>query len=731
MGFPFYKQHDTMDCGPACLKMICESYGKNFSINRLREASHITREGVSMLGISDAAEAVGFQTMGVQLSFSELAESDPLPCIAHWRQNHFVVICRIRKKRKGYEVSVADPAHGLIKYNEAAFTAAWQSEEGNVGKGICLLLEPKPEFHAMPEDKKQRRVSSFIGQYLKPFQSRMFWLVFAVLLASLLQFAFPWLTQRIVDKGIAHKDLGYITLILLGQLALFLGLISIEFFRNRVLVFVSNRININMVSDFLKKLLRLPLSFFGSKLPGDLIQRIADHQRIQTFLTSGLLNILFSVLTLTVFGIVLAIYSPLILTVFIISSLLYSAWVYFFMNKRKELDYIRFSKMSDNQNTLLQIIHGIPEIKLTNSEDQKRREWEKIQEQLFDIQIKSLKISQYQDLGSFFFLRTKDILITFITAWLVIEGQLTLGMMLAIQFILGQLNGPVEQFVSFIREWQDAGISMERIQEVNSVEDEEKDGVNLCTEIPELNEIRVEKLSFQYEGPHSPLVLDDISFTIPANKVTAIVGMSGSGKSTLVKLLLSFYKPVGGRILINDLPLQEISNRYWRSNCGSVLQDGYIFSGTIASNIALGNEKPDRDLLSRAVELANLEDVLSTLPRGLQTKVGQDGSGLSQGQKQRILIARAVYRNPRILFFDEATNALDATNEKIIMERLDRFYKGRTVVVVAHRLSTVKNADQIIVLSGGKIMEQGSHRDLIGKNGIYFNLVSNQLELSK
>ena len=731
MAFPFYKQHDLMDCGPACLKMVCAFYGKHFSVSRLREACHITREGVSMLGISDAAESVGLQTMGVKVSFKELVASNPLPCIAHWQQKHFVVIYSIVKKRNTYLIKVADPAHGLITYRESDFIKAWQTTEDNEEKGICLLLEPGPEFHAMQEDKKNKRISAFISQYLKPYQARMLWLMLVMLLASGLQFAFPWLTQRIVDKGIANKDIGYITLILLGQLALFLGLISIEFFRSRVLVYVSNRINISMVSDFLKKLLRLPMRFFSSKQPGDLIQRISDHQRIQSFITTGLLNILFSALTVVVFGTVLAIYSPLVLAVFIISSILYSGWVYFFMKKRKELDYIRFSKLGDNQDALLQIFHGIPEIKLTNSEDQKRKEWEKIQEALFEIQIKSLKISQYQDLGSFFFLRTRDILIIFITAWLVIQGQLTLGMMLAIQFILGQLNGPVEQFVSFIREMQDAAISMDRIQEINSIEDEEKEGASLKSTIVNFSGITLDGLCFQYEGPHSPMVLDNLNFTIPANKVTAIVGMSGSGKTTLVKLLLSFYPPVKGRILVNDIPLTDISNRYWRSTCGSVMQDGYIFSDTIASNIILGDKYPDKEKLGRALKLANLEDFLESLPRGLQTKIGQEGTGLSQGQKQRILIARAVYRNPGILFFDEATNALDASNEKIIMERLDNFYRGRTVIIVAHRLSTVKNADQIIVLSKGKVGELGTHKELINKKSIYFDLVSDQLEIGQ
>jgi len=731
MAFPFYHQYDSMDCGPACLKMVCKFHGKEFSIARLRSLCHITREGVSMLGISDAAEAVGFRTMGVKVSFSELVESDPLPCIAHWQQKHFVVIYRIIQKKNRTLVKIADPAHGRITFSKADFLQAWQGTQDESSKGICLVMEPEAAFERMPEDKHTNRIGGFLRQYLKPYRGRLVWMIMIMTLSSLLQFAFPWLTQLIVDKGIAHKDLGFITMILLGQLALFLGMISIEFFRTRVLLYVSNRINITMVSDFLKKLLRLPLAFFSTKLPGDLIQRIMDHQRVQSFITSGLLSVVFSLLTLLVFGTVLAIYNPLILAIFLVSSLMYASWIYFFMKKRKELDYIRFSKLSENQNTLLQIIHGIPEIKMTNAEDQKRKEWEKIQEQLFETTIRSLKNSQYQSLGSFFFLRTKDILITFITAYLVIRGELTLGMMLAIQFILGQLNGPVEQIVEFLREMQDAGISMDRIQEVQSVDDEDRPGRKMAPGFNEFSGIKVEDLCFQYEGPHSPLVLDNVSCTIPAGKVTAIVGMSGSGKTTLIKLLLGFYLPVRGRIMVSDTDLSEILNRSWRSRCGSVMQDGYIFSDTLAANIALGDENPDKEKLEQAAYIANLDEFLSTLPRGIETRIGEEGTGLSHGQKQRVLIARAVYRNPEVFFFDEATNSLDSANEKIILGRLDQFYQGKTVVIVAHRLSTVKNAHQIIVLGKGRIIEQGDHSGLIAKKGVYFDLVSNQLELGE
>jgi len=709
--------------------MIAKHYGKRFSLTMLRERCHITREGVSMLGISDTAESIGFQTLGVKISLEQLINETPLPCIAFWNQRHFVVIYKIKKKFNREIFYVADPAHGKIKFAKEEFLKSWFPQEENCTAGVCLVLEPTPELNKQVEEQRERSAFRFIFSYLKPHQRQMFKLVLGMLIGSAIQLVFPFLTQAIVDTGIRNRNLSFIVLILLGQLALFLGLGTVEFLRGWILLHISTRINISMIADFLIKIMKLPLGFFDSKMIGDLMQRINDHHRIQSFLTVSSLNILFSTVSFIVFGIVLLFYNILIFFVFLAGSIFYAVWVYLFMKKRRQLDYLRFSRLAENQSTLIQLITGMQEIKLNNCENQKRYEWENIQEKLFKISIRSLLLNQYQSLGAFIFLRTKDILITFLSASLVLTGDLTLGMMLAIQYILGQMNNPVEQMVNFIREAQDASISIERLEEINSHKEEEDPAIPKLQELPGNKSLDILEVMYQYEGPHSPFVLKGLNLHIPEKKVTAIVGSSGSGKTTLIKLLLGFYKPVLGKIIVGNIPLDDISCRFWRKNCGSVMQDGYIFSESIAHNIALGAEHIDETRLSHAIFMANLTDFIEILPLGVKTKIGQDGHGISEGQRQRILIARAVYRNPEYLFFDEATNSLDANNERIIIEHLDEFFKGKTVVIVAHRLSTVKNADQIVVLDKGKIVEKGTHAELSNLKGAYYELVRNQLEL--
>jgi len=727
--FKFYHQHDTMDCGPASLQMIARHYGKKFRLATLREKCHITREGASLLTVSEAAESMGFRTMGVKISYDQLIKEVPMPCIAHWNQRHFVVIYDIRIKGNKETIYIADPAHGKIKFEKSEFLKSWLSEDEKDPVGVCLLMEPTGLFYQQRDENQVRRPFRFIYSYLKPHYKYIFQLSLGMLLGSLIQLAFPFLTQWIVDIGIRNKDLGFITLVLLAQLALFIGQVVVEFIRGWILLFISTRINITLISDFLIKIMKLPIGFFDSKMIGDLMQRINDHNRIQAFLTVSSLNILFSSVTFVIFGVVLLYYNLLIFIVFLTGSVLYALWVYLFMKRRRELDYIRFSRLAENQSTLIQLITGMQEIKLHNCEKQKRWEWERIQSKLFKLSIKSLSLNQYQSVGAFFFIRTKDIVITFLSASLVIHGELTLGMMLAIQFILGQLNNPVEQMVNFIRESQDASISMERLEEISVHPEEENPDTPGIEELPFSRSIAISDLSYQYEGPHSPLVLKELTLTIPEHQVTAIVGSSGSGKTTLIKILLGFYKPVSGRITIGEVPLENISCRFWRSRCGSVMQEGFIFSDTIASNVALSDEKVDESRLHHAIKIANLEDFIELLPLGTKTRIGQEGTGISEGQRQRILIARAVYRNPEYIFFDEATNSLDANNERKIIENLNSFFKGKTVVIVAHRLSTVKKADQIVVLEKGKIVEQGTHSDLTKKRGAYYELVKNQLEL--
>ena len=727
--FPFHHQHDSTDCGPACLQMITHFHGKRISLDSLRTSCHITRDGASMLSISEAAEALGFKTLGVKISFDQMLQEMPLPCIIHWNQRHFVVVYGHKRIKGRLNMLVADPAHGKIKLEEKEFLSSWISQEENKDTGYCLALEPTSEFFRLEEEKPKRNSFRFIFSYLRPHRKQLLKLAFGMLLGSLIQLIFPFLTQAIVDVGIRDHDLGFISLVLLAQFALFLGLATVEFFRGWILLHLSTRVNISLIADFLVKIMKLPLGFFNSRMIGDLMQRINDHHRIQSFLTVSSLNILFSAVSFFVLGIVLLFYNGLIFIVFLISTLLYTAWIYLFMKRRRELDYLRFSRLSENQNTLIQMITGMQEIKLNNCEEQKQREWKGIQEKLYKLSIRSLTLSQYQSIGALVFIRTKDILITFLSASLVLKGELTLGMMLAIQYILGQLNNPVEQMVNFIREAQDASISIERLEEINQHPNEENVTEKKLFALPADRSIHISGLSFQYEGPNSPKVLHGLDLNIPEHKVTAIVGSSGSGKTTLVKLLLGFYQPFAGKIMIGDQPLSDISCHFWRSVCGSVMQDGYIFSDTIARNISLNDDPPDTTRLEYSLNLSNLHDFIQGLPMGLNTRIGQDGNGISEGQKQRILIARAIYRNPEYLFFDEATNALDSSNERIIIGNLNEFFNGKTVVVVAHRLSTVKNADQIVVLEKGKIIEKGNHKSLIKAQSVYYELVKNQIEL--
>ncbi len=725
-GFPYTKQLDAMDCGPACLRMIAKHHGKIYTLQKLRELSHITREGVSLLGISDAAESIGFRTMGVKITFEKLSGEAVLPCIVHWKQRHFVVVYKI----KNNTVYVADPAHGLVKYTKEEFLKCWLSTtKDGKDEGICLLLEPTPDFYKQEGEEINKKSFGFLFKYLKPHRKFIIQLFLGMILGSLLQLIFPFLTQSIVDVGINNQDLNFITLILIAQLVLFISQTTVEFIRGWILLHISTRINISLISDFLIKLMKLPISFFDTKMIGDLMQRIGDHTRIESFLTASSLQILFSMINLIIFAVVLGIYSLKILLVFFIGSVLYILWVLVFMKRRRELDFKRFAQLSDNQSNLIQLITGMQEIKLNNCEKQKRWDWEKIQAKLFKVNIKGLALNQYQQAGGAFFNQTKNILITFIAAESVVHGSITLGMMLAIQYIIGQLNAPIEQMISFIRSAQDAKISLERLGEIHLKEDEEKPEDTKISFIPDKKSISVSNLSFQYEGPHSEFVLKNLNLLIPEKKVTAIVGVSGSGKTTLVKLMLGFYKPTKGDIRLGDVRLDNIQSRIWRDRCGAVMQDGFIFSDTIANNIAISEETMDKEKLLHAVKIANIQDYIESLPLGYNSKIGQEGHGLSQGQRQRILIARAVYKNPEFLFFDEATNALDANNEKVIMENLEEFYKGKTVVVVAHRLSTVKNADQIVVLDKGKIVEKGSHKELTAMKGAYYNLVKNQLEL--
>jgi len=731
MKFPFFRQLDAMDCGPSCLRMIAKHYGRSFSVQQLREKSYIMRTGVNLMGLSEAAESIGFRSTAVRTSIKRLKEQAKLPCIIHWRQEHFVVLYRITRKKEKYFFHIADPAYGLLKYEEQEFKNCWVSTlEGGFEKGVAMFLETTPQFYEAEAIKYESISLWFLLKYVKPYRAMVKQLIIGLFLGSLLQLVFPFLTQSIVDQGIGHRSLSFIQLILLAQLVLVISRMVVEVIRRTILLHISTRVNVSLISDFLIKLMKLPMRFFDSKLTGDLIRRIEDHQRIESFLTQSVLSILFATVTIFVFGIVLAVYNLKIFVIFILFSVLYVGWVKSFMKKRADLNRRNFEQMSLHQSNLMQLIHGMQDIKLLGCEKQKRWEWESIQASLFRIKISSLNLGQWQQVGAVLINEIKNILITVFSAITVLDGSITLGVMLSIQYIIGQMQGPIEQFVSFMQQEQDARMSLERLGEIHGQADEEDADINDIKELTSGLPIVFNNVSFTYGSTKSKRVIHDLSLEIPYGKTTAIVGLSGSGKTTLIKLMLGFYPPSEGDVFLGNHSLKNVSFREWRKLCGVVMQEGYIFNDTIAGNITHGNEFIDKERLHYAVRMANIQEYIEGLPLRYNTKIGNTGQGLSQGQKQRILIARAIYRNPDYIFLDEATNALDTNNERIIQENLNTFLEGKTVVIVAHRLSTVKDADNIVVLKQGRIIERGTHNELISMQGDYFNLVKNQLELN-
>jgi len=723
MAFPHYHQPDQMDCGPTCLRMVAKYYGRNFKVQTLRQLCEINREGVSLLGISDASEKIGFRSLGAKLSIADLKEAE-LPCILHWRQNHFVVLYKISKGN----YYIADPAKGLVKLTEAEFSRYWVSDTDK-GDGIAMLLSPTPHFYEQ-EDEKGTEISwSFLLRYLVTYRQLVIQLLFGLGIGTLLQLVAPFLTQSVVDIGINTRNLNFVYIVIIAQAALIIGRVSVEFIRSWILLHISTRVNISILTDFLIKLMKLPMSFFDTKMTGDIMQRMSDQRRIESFLTGSTLSTLFSMFNLVVFSVVLAYYNIAIFFVYVVSSVLYIGWIVAFLKRRRELNYKSFDISSKNQSSIVQLVNGMQEIKLNNCEQQKRWEWEHLQARLFKFNVKSLALSQYQQGGSTFINESTNLLITFLSAKAVIDGQLTLGGMIAVQYIIGQLNGPIQQFLGFIQGFQDAKISLERLNEIHEMDDEEPVDKEYNHLLPSNRGLSINNLTFRYPGAGNEPVLANINLEIPQGKTTAIVGMSGSGKTTILKLLLRFYEPEKGDIKVGGLALSNIGFKTWRSHCGVVMQDGFIFSESIERNIAVGDDYPDKEKLRHAIRVANIQDFIDGLPLGLNTKIGAEGNGISQGQRQRLLIARAVYKNPEYILFDEATNALDANNERVIMDNMKEFFSGRTVLIVAHRLSTVSNADNIILLDKGRIVEQGTHQQLTALKGDYYRLVKNQLEL--
>ena len=722
--FTHFKQMDQMDCGATCLRIIFRHYGQQVPIQKIRKLCQTTKEGVNLLGISEAAEKLGFRTYGVRLTIEQLKEAE-LPCILHWNQNHFVVLYKVRKGK----FFVSDPGIGLVEYREREFLNAWYSAK-ELHNGLSLLLSPGPAFYQLHEEEPEIKLSwGKLFRYFYKYKRLFVQLIFGMLLGTILQLIAPFLTQSIVDIGINTKNINFINLILIAQLMLFVGQTSVSFIRSWIMLHITTRVNIAILTDLLIKLMRLPMSFFDLKTHGDIMQRMDDQKRIESFITSDSLNTLFSLINTVVFGALLAIYDKQIFIVFFASTLLYTGWMLVFMKYRRKLDQRWFRISSENQTYMVELIQSVKDIKLNNAQKQKRWGWEALQARLFRFKVDSLALTQYQSMGALAINQLKGIFITYLAAKTVIDGEMSLGGMMAVQYIVGMVASPVESLLEFLQSYQDAKLSLERLNEIYEAEEEELVEKQYTNKLPHGRTITVKDLTFRYFGAGNEPIFNKLNLSFPQGKTTAIVGTSGSGKTTILKLLLRYYESEGGEILVGNRRLDQLEYGLWRDCCGAVMQDNYIYADTIVNNIAIKDETPDEGRLYTAIEIANLEGFIAEQPFGLETKIGTAGKGISEGQRQRLMIARAIYKQPEYLFLDEATNSLDANNEKAITDNLHRFFQDRTVIVVAHRLSTVKNADNIIVMEKGEVVEQGTHVELTALRGKYFELVKNQLEL--
>lgn len=726
MQFAFYKQLDSMDCGPTCLRMVAKHFGREFSLQYLRQKCETQRDGVSLWGICEAAESIGLRTLPVKLNYNSLRKDGCLPCIAHWNQKHYIVVYKISASN----VWIADPARGKVKITKKEFEEKWlNSENGKDPFGIALIMEPTPDFFGAVEDGSQPTfASSYATRHLAKHKKLFLQLSLIILLGVILQATLPFFSQAVVDTGIGNRDPDFIAVLLAGQLIIIIGSLTIDIFRSWMLLFISTRVNISLLADFFTKLMKLPMSFFDVKMTGDIMQRMADHNRLQSFITNTFLNTSFSIVNFLVFTFIVVAYDAKIFAIFLLGSIAYFGWMLLFLRQRRRLDFMQFELSAKNQNATIEMIQGMQEIKLSNAETHKRWSWERLQARIFKQKMRSLHVNQFQSAGAQFINHSKNLLITFLTARAVINGTISLGEMVAIQFIIGQLNGPLSQMIQFIQSYQDAKISLERINEIHQLEDEDSQNHQHLRELPASQTIILQNVAYKYPGYENNYALQYLNLEIPQGRTTALVGTSGSGKTTLIKLLLKYYDITDGDIRVGGQRLKNISPSLWRSKCGIITQDGFIFSDSISSNIAVGENVPDPKRLLNAIKIANLESFIDSLPLGLATRIGAQGNGISQGQKQRVLIARAVYKNPEFIFLDEATSSLDASNEFTIMNNLQDFFKGKTVVIAAHRLSTVKNADQIIVLEKGLLVEKGTHPELTAQKRNYFHLVKNQLE---
>ncbi len=726
--FPFIKQRNAMDCGPTCIKIIAKHHGQEIPTEALNTFARLDKNGTSLLGISEGAKMIGLNSMGIEVDYERMKREVPLPCIAHWRGNHFIVIYRISRN----SIYVSDPAVGLLKYKKEEFIDGWvkptlEGMEPST-KGHLLVLEPMSKFFSINQNVKLKDNGVDFGiawKYIVRYKSLGIQILASLLVISFLQLLFPFFTQTVIDVGIKNHDLHFVYLILAAQIMLFIGRMGINLIKDWLILHFGSRISMSMLSDFFIKLMKLPISYFDRKRAGDIMQLLGDHGRIQTFLTSTSINSLLSIVNLFIFGAVLAVYSWKIIAVFVIGSTIYLLWIFIWLKKRKAIDYKRFGQLANDKGVLMELINGMQEIKLNNAENQKRWDWENVQANLFQLRVHSLSLSQIQQSGALFINELKDIIITILSASLVIQGDITLGMLLAVSYITGSLNGPISQLSGVVLAGQDARISLNRLNEIHKIEDEEPVGRKFIKDLPKSEDILFENVCFSYNQTDN--VLEQLNLRIPKGKITALVGASGCGKTTFIKLLLKIYEPTAGKIQYGKIDLSEVSAKAWRAKCGVVMQEGYIFTDTIANNIAIGEENIDQERLKHSAFLANINEFIESLPLGYHTRIGNDGMGISTGQKQRIRIARAIYKQPDIFFMDEATSSLDASNEREIGEKISSYVGGKTVIIAAHRLSTIKQADQILVMDKGLIVEVGNHEELIRKQGFYQKLFEEQI----
>ena len=722
------RQLDAMDCGPACLAYISKIYDKKYSLQYLREICYISKRGVTLLGILEAGKAIGFEVFSTKVDLDTIINKVKLyPCIIHWEQNHFVVLNKIVKTKKSkLYFYLMDPRSGFIKLNEKQFRNGWL---GNNDKGIVAFFEPKDEFLNISIEKQKKINYEELLYSLHPYKKKFVLLIFLVFASSLITLVFPFFTKELIDNGISQKNLNLISLILLAQLSLFLGSMIINVIRNWLTLYIGTYVSINLISDFITKLVKLPMKNFDNHMIGDLNQRIIDNERIERLITSESITTFFSIFSFLVFFVVLAYFNIITLVIYFALTLIGLLWSIYWINKKKILDFYEFQLKSKNQESIFEIFSGIRDIKLFQLENFKLTKWQSVQNELLSLNIKILKIDQIQTFGYQFINQLKNIIVTYFVAILVLKGKMSLGTLLSISYIIGEMNSPIAQLVSFIKKLQEAKLSFTRLSEI-STQLPEENNFNKQLNTKNNEGIVINNLSFSYENIQSSIVLNNINITIPNSKVTAIVGHSGSGKTTLMKILLRFYEPTKGNIYFNGDDILTISPNDLRKHIGTVLQDGFIFSETIERNVVTNSEEADLEKLNNALKIACIFDFVNSLPQKHNTIIGSLGNNLSTGQKQRILIARAIYKNPNYLFLDEATSALDSKTEKIIHNNLIEFYKNKTVLIIAHRLSTVKNADNIIVLDSGKVVESGNHKELIEKKGAYYDLINNQLELS-